>query len=40
MTNPPPPKRYSGPTNLGPATTIQVLDEWEVVEGGRFGELK
>ena len=33
-------RSYTGPTNLGPATTIQILDEPETLENVRFGEFK
>jgi len=33
-------RSWEGATNLGPATTIQILDEAEVAEDVRFGEIK
>lgn len=33
-------RSWTAPTNLGPATTIQILDEPEAPENVRFGELK
>ncbi len=33
-------RSWTAPTNLGPATTIQILDEPEALENVRFGEFK
>ena len=33
-------RSYTAPTNLGPATTIQILDEAEALENVHFGDIK